>query len=31
VATGMVSVAGVTIANGADNLSVYTPVFRTTG
>jgi cadmium resistance protein CadD (predicted permease) len=24
-------VAGVTIANGADNISVYTPVFRTIG
>ncbi|MDL4813423.1 cadmium resistance transporter [Actinomadura opuntiae] len=31
VATGLVSVAGVTIANGADNISVYTPVFRTIG
>ncbi|MFI6763741.1 cadmium resistance transporter [Micromonospora sp. NPDC050417] len=31
VATGVVAVAGVTIANGADNLSVYTPVFRTLG
>lgn len=31
VATGLVSVAGVTIANGADNVSVYTPVFRTIG
>ncbi|MDP4505894.1 cadmium resistance transporter [Nonomuraea turcica] len=30
-ATGVVSVAGVTIANGADNISVYTPVFRTIG
>jgi cadmium resistance protein CadD (predicted permease) len=29
VATGVLSVAGVTIANGADNISVYTPVFRT--
>ena len=27
----MVSVAGVTIANGADNISVYTPLFRTFG
>jgi cadmium resistance protein CadD (predicted permease) len=25
------SVVGVTIANGADNLSVYTPIFRTLG
>jgi cadmium resistance transport/sequestration family protein len=31
VATGLVSVAGVTIANGADNVSVYTPLFRTIG
>jgi cadmium resistance protein CadD (predicted permease) len=31
VATGLVSVMGVTIANGADNISVYTPVFRTIG
>ena len=31
VATGVVSVAGLTIANGADNISVYTPVFRTIG
>ncbi|MFG2003993.1 cadmium resistance transporter [Spirillospora sp. NPDC048911] len=31
VATGLLSVAGVTIANGADNISVYTPVFRTIG
>jgi cadmium resistance protein CadD (predicted permease) len=31
VASGLVSVAGVTIANGADNISVYTPVFRTIG
>ncbi|MGW4464483.1 cadmium resistance transporter [Micromonospora sp. NPDC004704] len=31
VATGLVSVAGVTIANGADNISVYTPLFRTVG
>jgi len=29
VATGLLSVAGITIANGADNISVYTPVFRT--
>lgn len=27
----MLSVAGVTIANGADNISVYTPLFRTIG
>jgi len=31
VASGPVSVAGVTIANGADNLAVYTPMFRTIG
>ncbi|WP_424535019.1 cadmium resistance transporter [Sphaerisporangium viridialbum] len=31
VATGLVSVVGVTVANGADNVSVYTPVFRTIG
>ncbi|MEV6366116.1 cadmium resistance transporter [Micromonospora musae] len=31
VATGLVSVMAVTIANGADNLSVYTPVFRAIG
>jgi cadmium resistance protein CadD (predicted permease) len=31
VATGMVSVAGVTIANGADNISAYTPIFRAIG
>jgi cadmium resistance protein CadD (predicted permease) len=31
VATGLVTVAGVTIANGADNLSVYTPMLRTIG
>jgi len=31
VATGLGSVAGVTIANGADNISVYTPLFRTIG
>jgi cadmium resistance protein CadD (predicted permease) len=31
VAAGFGSVAGVTIANGADNISAYTPVFRTIG
>ena len=31
VATGLLSVVGVTIANGADNISVYTPLFRTIG
>ncbi|MER5323558.1 cadmium resistance transporter [Streptosporangium roseum] len=31
VASGVVSVAGVTLANGADNISVYTPMFRTIG
>ncbi|PZG16048.1 cadmium transporter [Micromonospora craterilacus] len=31
VAAGLASVIGVTIANGADNISVYTPMFRTIG
>jgi cadmium resistance protein CadD (predicted permease) len=31
VATSLLAVAGVTIANGADNISVYTPLFRTIG
>ncbi|WP_205315068.1 cadmium resistance transporter, partial [Nonomuraea lactucae] len=31
VAGGALGVAGVTVANGADNLSVYTPLFRTIG
>jgi cadmium resistance transport/sequestration family protein len=31
VATGALSVAAVTIANGADNLSVYIPLFRDFG
>ena len=31
VATGALAVAGVTVANGADNISVYTPMFRTIG
>jgi cadmium resistance transport/sequestration family protein len=31
IASGAMSVAGVTIANGADNISIYTPVFRTIG
>ncbi|WP_239090571.1 cadmium resistance transporter [Asanoa iriomotensis] len=31
VASGLVSVAAVTIANGSDNIAVYTPVFRTIG
>jgi len=30
-ATGMAGVAAITIANGADNIAVYTPVFRTLG
>jgi cadmium resistance protein CadD (predicted permease) len=30
-AGGVLGVAGVTIANGADNLSVYIPIFRTVG
>lgn len=29
VATGFTSVAAITLANGADNISVYTPMFRT--
>ncbi|OCG76035.1 cadmium resistance transporter [Microbacterium sediminis] len=28
-AVGMWGVAGITIANGADNISLYTPIFRT--
>ncbi|CAD6005420.1 cadmium resistance transporter [Agreia sp. COWG] len=28
-AGGLIGVAGITIANGADNISLYTPVFRT--
>jgi cadmium resistance transport/sequestration family protein len=28
-AVGLIGVAGITIANGADNISIYTPVFRT--
>jgi cadmium resistance protein CadD (predicted permease) len=31
VASGLASVAAVTIANGADNISIYTPMFRTLG
>jgi cadmium resistance protein CadD (predicted permease) len=31
VVSGPLAVAGITIANGADNISVYTPVFRTIG
>ncbi|WP_249350315.1 cadmium resistance transporter [Microbispora sp. H10836] len=31
VACGLFSVASVTVANGADNISVYTPTFRTIG
>ncbi|MBM7489766.1 cadmium resistance protein CadD (predicted permease) [Micromonospora luteifusca] len=31
VVTGMLGVAGVTIANGADNVAVYVPVFRALG
>jgi len=30
-AAGVLSVAAVTVANGADNLSVYIPLFRTIG
>jgi cadmium resistance transport/sequestration family protein len=28
---GVLAVAGITIANGADNIAVYTPMFRTIG
>lgn len=28
-AGGLLGVAGITVANGADNISLYTPVFRT--
>jgi cadmium resistance transport/sequestration family protein len=31
VAGSAIAVAGVTIANGADNIAVYTPLFRTVG
>jgi cadmium resistance transport/sequestration family protein len=31
VAGNALAVAGVTVANGADNISVYTPLFRTIG
>ncbi len=31
IATGVLSIAAVTIANGADNVSVYTPMFRSIG
>ncbi|MFF0155679.1 cadmium resistance transporter [Micromonospora sp. NPDC005203] len=31
VGTGLLGVAGVTIANGADNVAVYVPVFRALG
>jgi cadmium resistance transport/sequestration family protein len=31
VAGNLLAVAGVTIANGADNIAVYTPLFRTIG
>ncbi|MEV4314863.1 cadmium resistance transporter [Actinocrispum sp. NPDC049592] len=30
-ASGLLGVASVTIANGADNISIYTPLFRTLG
>ncbi len=30
-ATGLLAVASLTIANGADNISVYTPLFRSIG
>ena len=28
-AVGVLGIAGITIANGADNISLYTPIFRT--
>ncbi len=31
VAAGLAGVIGLTIANGGDNIAVYTPVFRTSG
>jgi cadmium resistance transport/sequestration family protein len=31
IATGVIAVTGVTVANGADNVSVYTPILRTVG
>jgi cadmium resistance protein CadD (predicted permease) len=31
IATGLMSVIGVTFANGGDNISVYTPAFRIMG
>jgi cadmium resistance transport/sequestration family protein len=31
VASGVMSVIGLTVANGADNISIYTPMFRTIG
>ncbi|HCT75325.1 MAG TPA: cadmium transporter [Micromonosporaceae bacterium] len=31
VARSMAAVAGITVANGADNISVYTPLMRTVG
>jgi cadmium resistance protein CadD (predicted permease) len=31
IVSGTLAVAGVTVANGADNIAVYTPVFRTVG
>lgn len=30
-ATGLASVAGVTVVNGGDNVAIYTPVFRAIG
>lgn len=30
-ASGLLGVASVTVANGADNISIYTPLFRTLG
>ncbi|NUO58032.1 MAG: cadmium transporter [Hamadaea sp.] len=31
IAAGLAAIVGVTVANGADNISVYTPLFRTIG
>jgi cadmium resistance transport/sequestration family protein len=31
IASGLLGVASITVANGADNLGVYTPLFRTLG
>jgi cadmium resistance protein CadD (predicted permease) len=31
IASGLLGVASITVANGGDNISVYTPLFRTLG